>query len=255
MYGIITFIFDTGIPNEAKIVIIVISLAVILFSYSSSIRNLLISIVDIDYILKFFSKKSKITKKLGDPDNITEEGIQQYYKREKLQLEELFKEANQEILFVGLSNEIIIKFNLELLKNLIFRGLKITIISLNPESTEVFKQEEKFGQMAKNLKNDIIFLLKTLYDLKTTLSKEYSDKLIIKTFDSKINYSYIVIDSLSNNPIIKIEHHKFENLNQRISELAYRKDCNYLYEQHWNTIKSIKVNDFNCNLNYRHEVI
>lgn len=240
--------YQTGIPIAVKTIIFIGSLFALVFVTSNSLRNLISNIFS-NFSLGFISTrftKSKITKKLGDPDNITEEGIQEYYTREKLQLEELFKEANQEIIFVGLSNEIVVRFNLQLLEKVIYRGVKITIASLNPNSIEVAKQEDKFGNMAKNFEDNITNLLGNLCDFVNTLNKDYLNKLIIKTFNTKINYSYIVIDPYSDNPIMKIEHHDVGDLNNRRSELAYRNDCNHFYQKHWETITSLKTDDYHC---------
>lgn len=239
--------YQNGIPIVVKIIIFIGSLFALVFVTSNSLRNLNSSIFS-NFSLGFISTrltKSKITK-LGDPDNITEEGIQEYYTREKLQLEELFKEAHQEIIFVGLSNEIVVRFNLQLLEKVIYRGVKITISSLNPNSIEAAKQEDKFGNMAKNFEDNITNLLGNLCDFKNTLNKDYLNKLIIKTFNTKINYSYIIIDPYSDNPIMKIEHHDVGDLNTRRSQLAYRNDCNHFYQKHWETITSLKTDDYHC---------
>ncbi len=74
------------------------------------------------------------------------------------------------------------------------------------------------------------------------------DKLVIKTFDSRIDYSYIVIDPYSENSIMKIENLNHIDPEKRKNELAYKNGKNnFLYNQHKEIIDSLENDEYFCN--------
>ena len=165
--------------------------------------------------------------------------------RKDIPFSEFLQKANQEIIFVVISNEFVTRFKIEDLKKAIYNSIELTIILLNPNSPDVPQKE--YLWKINNLTEVINKQLEDLCKLKRELGKT-GNKLSIKTFDSRIDYSYIIIDPDSDNSIIKIEELNQVDPDKRKNELAYKNGRNsYLYSQHMEIIRSLKTRDYNCN--------
>lgn len=192
------------------------------------------------------TKESDVTKMLGNPYDLMN-GIQTYKNRKAAPFEQLLNEAKQEILFVSTSHEFVAKYHKKLIRELIMNSIKITVMVLSPTSKEIKNKEILFEIVnIRDLSKVINETLKELCILRSELG-QLQDKLEIKTYDSNVKYSYIVIDPHSENAIMKIEELPGDNPENRKSYLAYKKDNNKFFQEHWNEIKRIiKVRDYGC---------
>ena len=64
--------------------------------------------------------------------------------RKDIPFDEFLQTANQEIIFVVITNELVTRFKIEELKKVIYNGVKITIILLNPNSEDVEHKDYLF---------------------------------------------------------------------------------------------------------------
>ena len=182
--------------------------------------------------LKFNELKNFILSKISINKNIDDLHVTKksnYSSLEKIRkdipFDEFLQNAKQEIIFVVITNELVTRFKIEELKKVIYNGVKITIILLNPNSEDVKHKDYLFK--TNDLKENIEKQLGNLCKLKTEL-RNMGDKLVIKTFDSRIDYSYIVIDPYSENSIMKIENLNHIDPEKRKNELAYKNGKNRL---------------------------
>lgn len=191
--------------------------------------------------------ESHVTKVLGIPYD-KKDGIQTYKNRKTSPFEELLHEAKEEILFVSTSNEFVAKYHKTLIQELINKKIGVTVMVLDPASKEIESKESLFEITGiRDLSKVIIQSLKEMCFLKRKL-REQEEKLIIKTYDSNVKYSYIVVDPHSENAIMKIEELPGDNPEIRKSYLAYQKDNQEFFQKHWKEINSIQnVENYNCN--------
>lgn len=137
---------------------------------------------------KIFARTKGITKKLGSP-YLIKDGIQHYLSRRDLPLETIFSIAKQEIIFVSVSHEVVTRFEEELVIDTIHKGITITVLVLNPNSSHIPFKEKLFGKSVRNLKNKISEILEILCSQKNELQNN-NHRLIIKTYDSLLEIQY-----------------------------------------------------------------
>jgi hypothetical protein len=218
------------------------------FSKTDPSRCVIYTYMLLGDILTYYIESESVTKVLGIPED-TKEGIQKYSNRKTSPFEQLLKEAKSEILFVSTSHEFATKYNKTLMRKLIENNISLTTWVLDPASDEIKKKESLFEiKDIRDLSKVIDETLKELCKFKSSLGNLH-DKLIINTYDSNVKYSYIVIDPRTENAIMKVEELPGDNPDNRKSSLAYKKDNEKFFQEHWDEIKSIKnIKIYDCKL-------
>jgi hypothetical protein len=157
---------------------------------------------------------------------------------------ELLDEAKDEIIFISTSHEIAARFKQDLTRKIIEKGIEIEIMVLNPNSPEVTRKEILFqiNDLAEIIQKSLIKLCR----FKTTL-KQNNVRLIIKTYDSDVSNSYIVIDPRTDDAVVKIEELTGGDPEKRPSSLCYKRDNFRFFEENWKKVKELqKVENYEC---------
>jgi hypothetical protein len=234
--ALLAFIFPdyTILGLEHRIIIIIIGVVGII-----SIE------LNLDRLKQYIISKLSSTQTKNDSQDIKKSNDSPIEKtRKDFPLYDFLQNAHQEIIFVVVTNEFVLRFKTDELKKVIFNGVKITTIILNPNSDDVKHKEYLFK--SNDLKENIEKQLKNLCKLKLELGN-MGDKLVIKTYDSRIDYSYIVIDPYSENSRMNIEELNQIDPDKRKNEIAFKNGNNSsMYMQHWETIISLKTNEYSC---------
>lgn len=204
------------------------------FTRADASRCVIYTYMVLGDILKYYFESDAVTKVLGNPFD-RKEGIQKYNNRGKSPFEELIRGAKNEIIFVSTSHEMIARFKNDIIQEAIENDLSITVVVLHPDSTEVKRKQIIF--QITDLSEKIQEALRKLCILKKTVTN--TEKLVIKTYDSEVNYSYIVVDPKSDNALIKIEELSGNDPEKRKSYLAYKKDNHKFFSEHWDEIRSL----------------
>ena len=209
------------------------------FTKTDASRCLVYTYLVLGDILDYYVNNERVTKKLGNPYEI-KNGIQKYGSRKDLLLEDIVKEARQEILFVSVSHETLARFKKSEILESIKSGVRMTVMVLNPDSAEVPHKQTLFGRSAGDLRSVI---QKQIIEL-CIQRKEFENggiDLVVKTYDSPLTCSYIVVDPRSENPLIKLEEHTAsDDHDDRCGKLAYKCDNPTFYEEHCNEVKCIE---------------
>jgi hypothetical protein len=133
----------------------------------------------------------------------------------------------------------------EAVRSTIARGVKFTLLILDPNSQYVQKQTDLY-HATEDLKNQIE---KSIIRL-CNLQKEYPQDVIIRTYDSLARYSITIIDRANvENAWIRIERRPVgSDSNSRSSDAAYRKYDLGFFDQYMNEYDILfnNSNEYRC---------
>jgi hypothetical protein len=189
---------------------------------------------------KIQTKRKGVTK-LGYPDSI-EKGVQIYNRRSHIPLEVLFAEAQQSIAMLAVTFHTITTNQIEILRETIYRGVRITFLILDLASTHAVNRKEDFHE-GEEVKHHIERSIRVLCEEKKNLPSSFKDNLIIKTYDRKIKHSIMIID----NNLIKIEEHPIgSSPDFRRNSLAFKSDNGPFFQQHLTEYHQIDSKNYEC---------
>lgn len=182
-----------------------------------------------------------VTKILGTPDSV-KNGIQDYRSRQRIPLDVLLSEATKRLDMLAITFHEITTSNIKLIEETIYRNVRTTFIILRADSEYARNRGDDFHE-GEEIPHHIERSLSVLCELKHKVGQQYKDNLIIKTYDTSIDNSIIIID----NKLIKVESHvKGSDPNTRPNRLVYRADNEPFFEQYKNEFNAINTEIYDC---------
>jgi hypothetical protein len=185
---------------------------------------------------------SSVSQVIGTPNSI-ENKVQHYNTRDELpRFGELLTLAHKKIEMSALTFYIVTLQHIGDVETAVNRGVKITLLLLNPDSTYVQKHAQSL-HAGQDMKYQIEKSLELLCDLRNRLDSSLKKNLIIKTYDSETKHSIIILD----NKIIKVEDRPIgSDSKSRPNHITFKKDNKDYFRQHMRQHKRLEGKEHEC---------